>query len=102
MYSNLSDWKLFFNDNPLACLCLISLRNDIRKAYSLAKELSKDIIELIKIEGEEKITAKHIVDNLTTIFNIEISLPYLMFLIDIVENYFDVTIPELWKFFLAR
>lgn len=57
---------------------------------------------MTKIEGEEKIAAKNIVDNLTSCLDIKISLPYLMFLIDIVENYFDVTIPELWKFFLAR
>ncbi len=91
----------FFSEHD-AKYCLITLRDEIRKAYILAKELSKKIIELIKIEGKEKIAGKNIVDDLTTIFDIKISLPYLVFLIDIAENYFDVAIPEIWKFFLAR
>jgi hypothetical protein len=41
-------------------------------------------------------------DDLTTLSDIKISIPYFMFLMDVVENYFEVSIPEVWKFFLAR
>jgi hypothetical protein len=81
---------------------LTLLRTDIQKAYILAKELSEKISELVKIEGKEKIAAKNIMDDLTTLSDIKISIPYFMFLMDIVENYFEVSIPEVWKFFLAR
>ncbi|MFO7797163.1 MAG: hypothetical protein ACQERB_07125 [Promethearchaeati archaeon] len=68
---------------------LIILKNEIQKAY----KLSEKIMEFVdNFEGKE-IQSKKILDYLSTEENIVIKIPYLRFLIDIVENYFNVKVP---------
>ena len=81
---------------------LIILRNEIRKAYILAKDLSEKISELKGTEEQEKIDAKTFYGFLEEKYNIKLTLPYVKFLIEILENYFNVQLPMVWKFFLLR
>jgi len=68
---------------------LIILKNEVQKAY----RLSEKIMEFVdNFEGKE-IQSKKILDYLSTEENIVIKIPYLRFLIDIVENYFNVKVP---------
>ena len=68
---------------------LIILKNEIQKAY----RLSEKIMEFVNdFEGKE-IQSKKILDYLSKDDNIVIKIPYLRFLIDIVENYFNVKVP---------
>lgn len=80
-------------------IAIIFLRNEIQKAYELANELSTKINELLK---NNQTDVKHLFDNLSETYKIKLSLPYLSFLIEIIENYFDVKIPDVCKFFLFR
>ena len=66
-------------------LSLIKLRNEIQKAFTLAKELSEEVV----------------LEDLENIYKIKISISYSKFLVDIAENYFKVKVPEIWKFLLA-
>ena len=69
---------------------IIILRNELEKAYSLAKS----IIELINnFEGKE-LQSKKIIDYLVKKHNIDIKIPYLNFLLAIVYNYFGVEVPK--------
>jgi len=81
---------------------LIKLKIEIQKAFKLATELSKRISELSTLERDINFDAKKIIEDLTNIYNVKISLSYLKFLVDIIENYFEVKIPVLWKFFIVR
>lgn len=80
---------------------LIILKNEIQKAYKLAEEIAHRMEELYA-NDEIQIDIKDFFNNLAEGYNIKISLPYIRFLIDIVENYFEKKIPEVWKFFLYR
>ncbi|MBD3194151.1 MAG: hypothetical protein GF317_03790 [Candidatus Lokiarchaeota archaeon] len=68
---------------------LIILRNEIKKSYTLAQS----IVDYVNnFEGKE-VQSKKILDYLAEKHNIEIKIPYLKFLTNIVENYFDVEVP---------
>ena len=70
---------------------LIYLQNGLQKAYDLAKT----IVDMIKnLKKNEKIYSKNIIAYLVKTHNVRIQLPYLDFLYDIVENYFEVNIPK--------
>ena len=81
---------------------LIFLRKEIQKAQKLALELSKKVNAISKQQKDKKTDAKQILEDLTNIYEVKISLPYLKFLVEIVENYFGLNVPSIWKFFLLR
>ncbi len=68
----------------------IILRNELEKAYSLANSIT----ELINnFEGKE-LQSKKIIDYLVKKHNIDIKIPYLNFLLAIVQNYFGIEVPR--------
>ncbi len=70
---------------------LIIMKNEVRKTY----ELSKSIIEIIQsLEKGKNIYLKQLIEDLENKHNIKVSMPYLNFLYEIVENYFNVKIPK--------
>lgn len=70
---------------------LIYLQNGLQKAYDLAKT----IVEIVKnLKKNEKVYSKNIIEYLVKTHDVRIQLPYLDFLYDIVENYFEVNIPK--------
>ena len=70
---------------------LILLENEVKKTY----ELSHSIVEIIqKLEKGTKVYSRQIIEDLEKIHNIKISIPYLDFLYEIVENYFEVEVPK--------
>ncbi|MFX1395002.1 MAG: hypothetical protein ACFFAH_15725 [Promethearchaeota archaeon] len=87
------------NDNKLA---LLILKNEIQIAFEFAKELSKKILDLSQNRERKDISPKKIYKNLVKVSNVKLSLPYLNFLLEIAENYFEVEIPKVYKFFLLR
>lgn len=80
---------------------LISLRKEIQKAYILAKELVEKIASIEKGK-RKKIDVKQLFEDLEGKYDISLALPYIYFLIEIVENYFEKEVSEIWKFFLYR
>jgi hypothetical protein len=81
---------------------LIVLKNEIQKLHMLAKELSQEIVDMTTNPNHTKVDSKDIISHLSKICNVKISLPYLIFLIEIIEQYFEVAVPMTWKFFLLR
>ncbi len=72
-------------------LSLIYLQNGLQKAY----ELSKTIVDTVKnLKKKEKVYSKNVTDDIALIHGVKIQLPYLDFLYEIVENYFEVKIPK--------
>ena len=72
-------------------LSLIYLQNGLQKAY----ELSKTIVDIVNnLKKKEKIYSKNVIKEITRVHNVGIHLPYLDFLYEIVENYFDVKVPK--------
>lgn len=70
---------------------LIYLQNGLQKAY----ELSKTVVDIVSnLKKKEKVYSKNIIDEIARRNNVKIQLPYLDFLYDIVENYFDVKVPK--------
>jgi hypothetical protein len=70
---------------------LIYLQNGLLKAF----ELSKTIVDIVNnLKKKEKVYSKNIIDEIEKRNNVKIQLPYLDFLYDIVENYFDVKVPK--------
>jgi hypothetical protein len=68
---------------------LIVLKNEIQKSYSLAEK----IIEFINSYEGKEIQSKKIIDYLAKEENINIKIPYLRYLLDIVEHYFEMDVP---------
>lgn len=71
----------------------IVLKNEIQKAYGLSK-LIVDIIDKEKKKGE-KINILKIQTELEKKYNVKINMLYLKFLIEIVINYFGISVPTL-------
>ncbi|MFX0076410.1 MAG: hypothetical protein ACFE96_13290 [Candidatus Hermodarchaeota archaeon] len=70
---------------------LIYLQNGLLKAY----ELSSTIVDIVKnLKKKEKIYSKNVIDELFRRHNVRVQLPYLDFLYEIVENYFEVQVPK--------
>ncbi len=66
---------------------LIIIKNEIKKAY----ELSLNLIELNNsLEENELLSSKRAIDYLNGIYGIDVPLPYLELLMDVIENYFDI------------
>jgi len=78
-------------------LSLIILRNEILKTFKLANELSKKIS---KKNCKDIQSIKEILEHLTNFFGIKISLPYIKFLIEIIESNYNISVPMSLKFFL--
>jgi len=69
----------------------IYLHNGIQKTY----EIAKTIVEIIKnLKKNEKLISNKVIKELAKVHNIKIQLPYLDFLYEIVENYFEVKVPR--------
>ncbi|MBY9007954.1 MAG: hypothetical protein KGD63_14530 [Candidatus Lokiarchaeota archaeon] len=69
---------------------ILLLRNEIEKAYKLAKSVE----DFVKIHKEKNIQSKEILDYISKKYRIEITLNYLNFLIEIVENSFKIKVPK--------
>lgn len=81
---------------------LIKLKKEINKVFILSQELAK-IIENFKRENHVKERdSKEIFSRLEKTHNTKLSLPYLTFLVEVVENYFKIEVPDVLKFFLYR
>ncbi len=74
----------------------IVLRNEIRKAYTFSKEIF-DFIE--KNKKDEVPNALKIKSYLEETYHVKISNVYMNFLIEIVNNYFGITLPSLTESF---
>ncbi|TFG22885.1 MAG: hypothetical protein EU529_09160 [Promethearchaeota archaeon] len=72
---------------------LLILKNEIYKTYLF----SKTIVDFIKEFKGEELLSKNILDNLEEVHNVEIQIPYLDFLLEIVKNYFNVEVPKASK-----
>lgn len=68
---------------------LIVLKNEIQKSYALAQK----IVEFIKDYKGKEIQSKKIIDYLSKEENVEIKIPYLRYLLDIVKYYFGIEVP---------
>ena len=77
----------------------IFLKNEIQKVY----ELAKSIFDFIKREEQtkNKINILRITTNLEQIYSVKIDPVYLNFLIDIVEKYYNISIPSISDSFLT-
>ncbi len=70
---------------------LIILKNELKKTF----ELSNSIAERIKkLEKGKKVLSRQIIEELDKKYKVKVSMPYLEFLYEIVENYFNVEIPR--------
>lgn len=70
---------------------IIYLHNGIQKTY----ELSETIIERVKnLKKKEMLISREVIEEIAKVHNVKIQLPYLDFLYEIVENYFEVNVPK--------
>ncbi|MFW9939172.1 MAG: hypothetical protein ACFFD5_16115 [Candidatus Thorarchaeota archaeon] len=70
---------------------IIILKNELQRAY----QLSETIVDIVKnLDKKKKVYSRKIIDKLAEIHNVKVQVPYLEFLFEIVENYFDVKIPK--------
>lgn len=70
---------------------IIILKNELKKTF----ELSNSTVEIIqKLEKGKKVFSRQIIEELEKKHNVKVSMPYLEFLYEIVENYFRVEIPK--------
>jgi hypothetical protein len=70
---------------------IIILKNELQRAYAL----SETIVEIVKnLKKNEKVYSRKIIDKLAEIHDVRVQMPYLDFLFEIVENYFEVKIPK--------
>jgi hypothetical protein len=77
--------KFFSVPDPITNL--ITIKNEIKKVY----ELSLKVLEFNnKLKENEPLSLKRAVDYLFNEYEIKISIPYLTFLLDIIEFYFKV------------
>ena len=69
---------------------IIILKNEVQRAFTLAETL----VEYIEnFEGEE-IQSKELIDYVEEKRDITVKIPYLNFLLDIVENFFGIDVPR--------
>ncbi|MHA1726595.1 MAG: hypothetical protein ACTSXH_17450 [Promethearchaeota archaeon] len=71
--------------------CLIILKNEIKKIHELAKSLI-DFIDHTK--NKDTLNSKKMIVYLNATFKEKISMPFLEFLLDIIENYFEREVPK--------
>lgn len=69
---------------------IIILKNEIQKGFTLAETL----VEYVENFKGEEIQSKDLIDYLSEERDIKVKIPYLNFLLDIVENYFNVDVPR--------
>ena len=70
---------------------LIYLQNGLQKAY----ELSKTIMDIVNnLKKKEKVYSKNVIEEIARLHHVRIQLPYLDFLYEIVENYFEIKVPK--------
>lgn len=70
---------------------LMFFKNELVMAY----DLSHKIIEYIKgLKKKEKIYTKKLIDYLQKNYEVKVQLPYLEFLYEIIENYFETEVPK--------
>ena len=87
----------FFDDYSTES-CLIILRNELYKAYVLSKTIS-EFIKNTKIH--EKISIIKINEYLRKVHEINIAIHYFDFLIEIVENFFETKVPQIYDNFIG-
>ena len=71
--------------------CLIIFKNEIQKSYRLAEQLI-ELNENLK-EGEE-FTTKLVFEYLLEHYHVKVPFNYILFLIDIIDNYFNVNLKK--------
>lgn len=80
-----------FMDETELMSSLIILKNELNKAYSLSQYL----IEFIENRDLKKdFTSKILIESVKEAKNVKITADYLDFLLEIVENYFEVEVPS--------
>ncbi|MFX1393649.1 MAG: hypothetical protein ACFFAH_08745 [Promethearchaeota archaeon] len=80
--------RVFLSEIDSLNSCLL-LKNEIYKAY----ELSREIINFNKnLNKNEEFTSKKIIDYFDDIHDIKIQTPYLIFLMEIVNKYFQANV----------
>ena len=82
----------FYSESQLGYSYIV-LKNEIFKAYELSKKIIKEIEEFNKSGKNPNILT--IQNKLEKVYNAKIDKLYLNFLIEIVENYFEVSVPSL-------
>ena len=70
---------------------LMYLQNGLQKAY----DFSKTIVDIISnLKKKEKVYSKNVIEEIARIHYVKVQLPYVDFLYEIVENYFEVKVPK--------
>jgi len=70
---------------------LIYLQNGLQKAY----KLSITVVDIINnLKKKEKVYSKNVIKEIARIHAVKVQLPYLNFLYEIVENYYEVKVPK--------
>ena len=81
--------QVFLAESDLSYSYIV-FKNEIHKAYNLAKS----ILERVNQENQKKINFKYIVDLIVEKFNIKLEKMYLDFIVEILKNYFGLEITE--------
>ena len=82
--------QTFLNEiDPISSMIL--LKNELTRIY----QLSEIIVDMIKnLKKNEKLYSKKVISDIANIRGIELQIPYLDCLYEVVENYFEVEIPK--------
>jgi hypothetical protein len=70
---------------------IIYLRKSIQNTYDISETIIKSVKNLKK---KEKLISRKVIEEILNVHKVKIQIPYLDFLYEIVENYFDILIPR--------
>ncbi|MHA1669265.1 MAG: hypothetical protein ACTSV5_01675 [Promethearchaeota archaeon] len=82
--------QTFLNENdPMEGMIL--LKNELKRIY----QLSETIIDMVKnLKKNEKLYSKNIIKDIDNILGVKLQVPYLDYLFEVVEYYFEIEIPR--------
>ncbi len=67
----------------------------LHKSIQNTYEISETIIKSVKnLKKKEKLISRKVIEEILNVHKVKIQIPYLNFLYEIVENYFDIRIPR--------
>lgn len=70
---------------------MILLKNELTRIY----QLSETIVDMIKnLKKNEKLYSKKVISDIENLRGVKLQIPYLDYLYEVVENYFEVEIPR--------
>jgi len=82
--------QTFLNESD-PVMGMISLKNELNRIY----QLSGIIVDMIKnLKKNEKLYSKKVIHDIANIRGIKLQIPYLEYLYEVVEYYFEVEIPR--------